>query len=59
MPRLPADKIAQRAHDVAVLCDHHAAVDPVTETVPGGFSHLPGGFSGGDQQNPAGEDHTL
>ena len=59
MTGLPAVKISQRAHNVAVFGHHHAAFDPVPQAVPGCLRHLPGGFARGHQQHPSGEIHPL
>ena len=45
-------KIGDGAHDMAVFCDNHAVFNPVTQTVGGGFGHLPGSFARGYQQYP-------
>ena len=52
MSRLPADKIGNGSHDMAVLGDDHTAVDPGPQAVISGLCHLPGGFSGGYQHHP-------
>ena len=44
---------------MAVFGDHHAAVNPVTQAVPGGLCHLPGGLTRGYQYHPAGKAHAL
>ena len=59
MARLIAVEIGQGARDMTVLGDDHAFLNPIPQTVRGGFGHLPGGFSRRHQQHPAGEGQAL
>ena len=48
-------KICDRPHHVTVFRHDDAFFDPAAQTVGGCFGHLPGGFAGRYQQNPAGK----